>query len=232
MWPAAAAMQLIGREIFLSTGKLDAANGIAFILGMSVLSGYARMWVNDKASGRPPRDPTNPGTLLAAMAQGGGLGIWGDYIFGETNRLGGGMASTALGPAGSDITGVLDLYQQWKADSTSRDPKVQNKALERLWPELAHGFVRHVPFANLIYLKGALDYMLWYHLYEAASPGWWARTNKRLIKEQGRPMAGYEPGGAIPWTPAAIGSKTVGGGEASGQEGGEGGSHTITSPHF
>ena len=55
-----------------------------------------------------------------------------------------------------------------------------------MWPDLAHFAVRHVPFANLVYLKGALDYMLWYHLYEAASPGWWERTNRRLLREQGR----------------------------------------------
>jgi len=55
-----------------------------------------------------------------------------------------------------------------------------------------------VPFANLVYLKGALDYLLWYHLYEAASPGWWERTNRRIAREQGRTMKGYEPGGGVP----------------------------------
>jgi hypothetical protein len=34
--------------------------------------------------------------------------------------------------------------------------------------------IGHVPFGNLIYLKGALDYLL---IYEAISPGWWERTN-------------------------------------------------------
>ncbi len=58
--------------------------------------------------------------------------------------------------------------------------------------------MRHVPFANMLYLKGTLDYMLFYHLYEAASPGWWERTNRRLIKEQGRAMTGYTPGGSVP----------------------------------
>jgi hypothetical protein len=51
----------------------------------------------------------------------------------------------------------------------------------------------------LVYLKGTLDYMLWYHLYEAASPGWWARTNRRIEKEQGRTMQGFTPGGSIPY---------------------------------
>jgi hypothetical protein len=58
---------------------------------------------------------------------------------------------------------------------------------------------RAVPFANLVYLKGALDYMIAYHLFEAASPGWWERTNRRLQKEQGRAMIGYSPGGNVPY---------------------------------
>ncbi len=51
----------------------------------------------------------------------------------------------------------------------------------------------------MLYLKGLLDYMLWYHLFGAASPGWWERTNRLLIKEQGRAMTGYVPGGSVPY---------------------------------
>lgn len=40
--------------------------------------------------------------------------------------------------------------------------------------------------------------MLFYHPYEAASPGWWDRTNRRLVEEQGRAMTGYVPGGGVP----------------------------------
>jgi hypothetical protein len=57
-------------------------------------------------------------------------------------------------------------------------------------------------------LFGSLDYLLWYHLYEAASPGWWERTNRRMQKERGRVMTGYRPGGKIPWTPWGIGAAT------------------------
>ena len=84
-----------------------------------------------------------------------------------------------------------------------------------MWPDLAHFGVRHIPFANLVYLKGALDYLVWYHLYEAASPGWWERTNRRLLREQGRTMTGYAPGQGVPWTPWGVGSgPSTGSGQA------------------
>jgi hypothetical protein len=77
--------------------------------------------------------------------------------------------------------------------------------MQHMWPDLADLAVSHVPLANLIYLKGALDYLLWYHLFEAASPGWWERTNRRLQKKQGRTMIGYRPGGKIPYTSFGLG---------------------------
>jgi hypothetical protein len=73
-----------------------------------------------------------------------------------------------------------------------------DEALNHAWPDLVRFGIGHVPFGNLIYLKGALDYLLWYHIYEAISPGWWERTNRRLQKEQGRTMVGYTPGGSVP----------------------------------
>lgn len=178
---------------------------IGILLALSTVGGALRMAVNDAAVGRPQRDYANPVTLLAALAQGGGLGIYGDFLFGETSRLGSGLIGTLAGPVGGDADRLIALYQRWKADLKDHP----DKALQHMWPDLAHFFVGHVPFANLIYLKGTLDYLLWYHLYEAASPGWWERTNRRLAREQGRVMTGYVPGGKIPYTPLGLGSPSA-----------------------
>ena len=92
----------------------------------------------------------------------------------------------------ADADALLRIYGQWKA--SLRTGEKYNP-----WPDVAHLAVRHIPFANLVYLKGTLDYMMWYHLFEAASPGWWERTNRRLEREQGRTMTGYTPGGGVPY---------------------------------
>jgi len=39
-----------------------------------------------------------PEFMVAAFAQGGGAGIFGDFLFSDVNRFGGGIASTLLGP--------------------------------------------------------------------------------------------------------------------------------------
>lgn len=45
----------------------------------------------------------------AAMLQGGGLGIFGDYLFSDVNRFGGGPASAVLGPTGELVNRVSSL---------------------------------------------------------------------------------------------------------------------------
>lgn len=188
MWPVAAMNQVIGREIYMSLSKSEGAWNLGKLVALGIPAGYLRMTLNDLATGHPPRDPADPKTLFAALAQSGGLGIFGDFLFGEASRMGGGLIATAGGPVVSDADALVKIFNQWKQGEAS-------------WPDLAHFAVRHVPFANLVYLKGALDYLLWYHLYEAASPGWWERTNRRMQKENGRTMVGYAPGQGVPWNP-------------------------------
>jgi len=233
MWPAAAMTQILGREIHMSLSSSERAFNIGALLAFSALGGYMRMTANDLATGRPVRNPMDPNTLLAAVAQGGGLGIYGDYLFGETNRMGASIWSSALGPVAADVEVGFKIYNRFRQDEFSNDPKTREKALQHMWPDLAHFAVKHIPAANLFYLKGALDYMLWYHLYEAASPGWWDRTNKRLIKEQGRPMAGYTgPHSQIPWTPFGWGHETATGGEAGPTTAAPSGGRGVAEPRF
>lgn len=194
MWPLAAMNQIIGREIHMSLSKGEAAWNLGTLAALSMAGGYLRMAVNDAALGHPQRNPLDPHTMAAALAQGGGIGILGDFLFGETSRMGAGLVGTLGGPAVADADQLVKIFEGWKQGKMG-------------WPDLAHFGVRHIPFANLVYLKGALDYMVWYHLYEAASPGWWERTNRRLAKEQGRTMTGYTPGAGVPWTPWGIGAR-------------------------
>src|SRR6185312_11252804 len=83
MWPLAAVNQIIGREIGYSLSTKEMAANFGWLLALSTAGGALRMSVNDVLSGRPQRDYTKPGTLLASLAQGGGLGIYGDFLFGE-----------------------------------------------------------------------------------------------------------------------------------------------------
>lgn len=230
MWPIAAATQMWGAAIHMSLSKKDLAAGIGFLFGMSTVAGMLKLWAQDFENGRPLRDPTDWHTLLGAFAAGGGGGIYADYVFGETNRMGNNALEQAGGPLAANAFTLWHIGKRFLKEDFSEDPSEQAHAWQHLWPDLAHWGVRQIPYANLFYLKGAIDYMLAYHLYEAASPGWWERTNQRLMKEQGRPMAGYEPGHGVPWTPWAVGYPTYNPHETSAPSGGGGGG--VSAPTF
>ena len=58
-------------------------------------------------SGKDPRDMTTASFWQAALLQAGGLGLFGDFMFADYNRYGGGPFATALGPNASLVSGLM-----------------------------------------------------------------------------------------------------------------------------
>jgi hypothetical protein len=63
-----------------------------------VLGGVA-IQMKDIAAGRDPRKVDGK-FLAAAFQQGGGVGIFGDFVFSDVKRFGGGLTETLTGPTG------------------------------------------------------------------------------------------------------------------------------------
>lgn len=159
------------REALLQ-GKGDYL-GLAHLIVSSTVLGYLAGAAKDVAKGRMPRDPRDPKTWAAALVQGGGLGIYGDFLFGETNRYGGGAISTVAGPVLGSAEDLVDLYQR------ARDGKDFGAQLFRFG-------INNAPGANLFYTRVALDYLILYDIQERINPGFLKRMEQRLKKEQGQ----------------------------------------------
>ena len=71
--------------------------------------GGVALQLKDIAAGRDPRPMDNPKFVAAAFAQGGGLGIFGDYLFSDVNRFGQKPFNTILGPTGELGNRVMGL---------------------------------------------------------------------------------------------------------------------------
>ncbi len=67
----------------------------------TVIGGIA-LQAKDLAAGREPR-PVDGKFIAAAIQQGGGMGIFGDFLFSDVNRFGGGITQTLTGPTGELI---------------------------------------------------------------------------------------------------------------------------------
>ena len=190
-WPIAAYNQILERNIYQSLSKKEVVYNMGMLLAIGVPAGYARICMNAALAGRPLPDPSSIKTLLESAANSGALGIVGDELFGQIQRMGKEGAVALAGPVAGDINDIAKIYGKAMGDVEGENNK--------LWPDLAHFAVNHVPFANLFYVKGAYDYLVAYHLLEAASPGWWERTNQRLENEGQKPMIGYVPGRGVPY---------------------------------
>ena len=143
------------------------------IVGTTLL-GYYVMQLKEVAKGRDMR-PASKETLLAAMLQGGGLGIYGDFLFGEANRFGGGTLETIAGPGIGTAAEVVDLLQRTRGVVTGGEEDLRGDTLRLL--------KGNIPFANLFYTKEAMNYLIWYQLQETINPGYLRRMERRAKKE-------------------------------------------------
>lgn len=100
----------------------------AKISGVLLMLGAVGVQLKELVKGNDPRPMDTGKFWMAAMFQGGGLGIFGDFFSAETNRMGGGLASTVAGPvvsAAGDVVGVaasnINAAVQGKNTSVGRD---------------------------------------------------------------------------------------------------------------
>ena len=190
-FPISIVGQRVFRDIRARTGKtvtesmnfrdaLNLTNGwgwnTANMMVQTAIFGYASMVLKDISKRREPRDPTDGKTVVAALIQGGGLGIYGDFLFGEIGKgYGKSLASTALGPVAGMLDQVADVFQRAKSGD-----------------DVASSFLRTVynntPFANLFYTRLLVDYFFMERLFNEINPGQAQRRAKRLFRENGQTM--------------------------------------------
>ncbi|WP_312631612.1 hypothetical protein [Pantoea piersonii] len=153
------------------SGKGEFAS-MAHLFVMMTAFGYLSMQTKLLLKGQTPRPADNPKTFLAAAVQGGGLGIFGDFIFGEANRFGNGPITSLAGPVAGNLDDIITLYQK----ARSGDAKAGD----------AFRFtVDHTPFINLFYARPVLNWLVLNQLQESLSPGSLHRYEQNLRKNQG-----------------------------------------------
>jgi len=100
--------------------------------------------------------------LFASMNQGGGLGIYGDFLFADADRYGGGFMQTLSGPL---LGKVEDAYKLWNAAKGADEEdagKLANQAVRMLKGA--------TPFGNLWWSRHVMDRLLWWNIQESINP--------------------------------------------------------------
>lgn len=99
-FPITIAMSHFHRAAFAQVSMGTKLTYTGTLLAMTSALGGVALLAKDVVAGRDPRPVDNPEFLVAAISQGGGLGLLGDFVFSDANRFGGGIVDTIIGPAG------------------------------------------------------------------------------------------------------------------------------------
>lgn len=169
-FPIAFSQRVLGTHLWGGPGCARDAGGLGHLIASCTMLGYLAMSAKDVFKGREPRDPSKAATWLAAFMQGGGAGIYGDFLLSKYSRFGDSPMNTLTGPFPNVADDVIKL------------------AVNSLHGEFDAGdaiytSINNTPFVNLFYTRQALDWLVIYHLQELASPGYLRRTQRRLKKE-------------------------------------------------
>ncbi len=150
---------------------------LGLLMAQTTFFGYVAMEMKRLARGEKPYFASENANLAqvatAAFIQGGGAGIFGDFLLSESNRFGGGLAETMVGPAG----GLLgDVHRLWALGLRGELKKA----------DFLNAGLNYTPYANLFYTRGLLDYAVLYSARESLSPGWLRRKEANMKRESGR----------------------------------------------
>lgn len=141
--------------------------------------GYVSMTLKDLAKGKKPRnlltaDASQRAKIFSsAFLQGGGAGIYGDFILGIKSRFGAGALETIAGPVAGDLAEAYRIFVE----------KPRTGKIEDLPSDTVRFLKNNMPFINLFYTRAAIDYLFMYGMQEAMSPGSLRRMERRIKKD-------------------------------------------------
>lgn len=142
------------------------------------LFGYMSKTAKDLMRGELPKPVTDPKVLTAAMLQGGGFGLYGDFFLGAQNRFGSeSNIVNILGPTASNLEETSDLIAMLLDVEGKQQADAGGQAFKLLRS--------NTPFANVFYLKPVVDYLITWRMQELSSPGYLQRMEARAEAQRG-----------------------------------------------
>lgn len=168
-------------------GAMEAKAGrfgyIPLLMGGLTMMGGAAVQMKDISKGKDPRDMGDWKFVGAAFMQGGGLGIFGDFLYSWMSRMQGTALETATGPLAqlvlTDVPrlGFSNARQFYEGEDTA------------FAAELMRYVSRYMPGSNIWYARLALDRAVYDQMQMMADPQWarnFRRMERRALKTTGQ----------------------------------------------
>jgi hypothetical protein len=163
--------------------------------------GALGLQMKEVARGRDPRSMADVSFWAEAVFQGGGMGILGDFVRSETNRVGDGLAPALAGPLVSDASAL------WDATVTQGVNWWQGKNVNpgKAWRKVVSGNTPIVPF----YLRTAYERLVLDNLQRLVDPQAdkaFRAERRRTVRERGQDWY-WQPGENAPSRAPAFGGE-------------------------
>ena len=165
----------------------------------TMLMGALALQLKEISKGRDPRPMTSTEFWGAAMLQGGGLGVFGDFLYSSQNQYGGGPLETVAGP----VLGVSrDLWYLTAGNAMQMmSGKDTNMASE------AVNFAsRYFPGTSIFYTRLPVERMIWDRMKDWTDPK--RHSKVRRLENKYRRETGqsywWRPGRTTPSRPPSL----------------------------
>jgi hypothetical protein len=165
----------------------------ADLLISTTLMGALALQLKEMSKGRDPRSVEDPEFWGAAFLQGGGLGIYGDFLFADLNRFDRGLAETIAGPVVGFANDVRKLtFGNIVEAIQGEDTKVAS--------EMINFAQRYTPGASLWYMRLGLERMVFDQAKLWADPDAGNKIRRNIRKYQREYGQDYwwSPGQTLP----------------------------------
>lgn len=165
----------------------------ADLLISTTIMGALALQLKEMSKGRDPRSMDDPEFWGAAFLQGGGLGIYGDFLFADLNRFDRGLAETVAGPVVGFVNDVRNL-------TVSNILEAANGEDTKIASEMIRFAQRYTPGASIWYMRLGLERMIFDQAKLWADPDAGKkirRTKRKYAREYGQDFW-WEPGKMTP----------------------------------
>ena len=163
------------------------------LLISSALLGAFALQAKEVTKGRDPRPMAGSDFWFAALLQGGGLGIFGDFMFADANRFGGGIGETVAGPVFSAANDLRRLTvgnaQEWAAGESLEESDAALEAVDFM--------SRYTPGSSIWYARLALDRYVWDRASLMADPDAADKMQRAINKSEREGQGYFFPPGAM-----------------------------------
>lgn len=180
----------------------DRAQYVARLLTAGTVMGAIGLQLNNLAKGQDPENMASWRFWAHAMAKGGGLGFYGEFLYNEMTQHDTSLVAAIGGPLATDAEQLVHLTVG-AGIKTVKGERVDEGAKALQFAKSSLG----VPW----YLKAAFDHLIMNDMQEAASPGYLERMQGKAMAQRDTSWF-YDPHDAVParspdfskvWDPSA-----------------------------